>query len=49
MHGFTSNYIRVELPASIARESYDNQIIKVRLKGFNHDKSALKAEILETP
>ena len=49
MHGFTSNYIRVELPASIARESYDNQIIKVRLKGFNHDKSALKAEIQETP
>ena len=49
MHGFTSNYIRVELPASIARDSYDNQIIKVRLKGFNHDKSALKAEIQETP
>ncbi len=49
MHGFTRNYIRVELPASIARECYDNQIIKVRLKGFNHDKSALKAEILETP
>ena len=49
MHGFTRNYIRVELPASIAREFYDNQIIKVRLKGFNHDKSALKAEIQETP
>ena len=49
MHGFTRNYIRVELPASIAKESYDNQIIKVRLKGFNHDKSALKAEIQETP
>ena len=49
MHGFTRNYIRVELPASIARESYDNQIIKVRLRGFNHDKSALKAEIQETP
>ena len=49
MHGFTRNYIRVELPASIAKESYDNQIIKVRLKGFNHDKSALKAEIVETP
>ena len=49
MHGFTRNYIRVELPAAIAKECYDNQIIKVRLKGFNHDKSALKAEILETP
>ena len=49
MHGCTRNYSRGELPASIARESYDNQIIKVRLKGFNHDKSALKAEIQETP
>ena len=49
MHGFTRNYIRVELPASIAKECYDNQIIKVKLKGFNHDKSALKAEIVETP
>ena len=49
MHGFTRNYIRVELPASIAKECYDNQIIKVRLKGLNHDKSALKAEIQETP
>lgn len=49
MHGFTRNYIRVELPASIAKECYDNQIIKVKLRGFNHDKSALKAEIVETP
>ncbi len=49
MHGFTRNYIRVELPASIAKESYDKQIIKVRLKGFNHYNSALKAEIRETP
>ena len=31
MHGFTKNYIRVELPAAEAREEYDNQLVKVRL------------------
>ena len=45
MHGFTSNYVRVELPAHKAREEYDNQIIRVRLGEFNHDKSALKATL----
>ena len=43
MHGFTKNYIRVELPPSMAREEYDNQLIDVTLGGFNHDRSALKA------
>ena len=43
MHGFTKNYIRVELPASLAHEGYDNQLITVRLGNFNHDRSALKA------
>ena len=46
MHGFTENYVRVELPASQAREEYDNQIIRVKLDDFNHDKTALKAEII---
>lgn len=46
MHGFTENYVRVELPASQVREEYDNQIIRVRLGDFNHDKTALKAEII---
>ena len=46
MHGFTRNYIRVELPALKAKEEYDNQLIRVRLGDFNHDKSALRAEIL---
>lgn len=41
MHGFTKNYIRVELPAAMAREEYDNQLMKVRLGDFNHDKTAL--------
>ena len=41
MHGFTANYIRVELPASKAKEEYDNEIMRVKLTGFNRDKSAL--------
>ena len=31
MHGFTKNYIRVELKPSEAREEFDNQLINVRL------------------
>jgi len=42
MHGFTRNYIRVELSPAMAREDYDNQLIQVRLGDFNHDKTALK-------
>lgn len=45
MHGFTRNYIRVELPAALAKEEFDNQLITVKLGGFNHDRSALKAMI----
>ena len=43
MHGFTRNYIRVELSPSEAREEYDNQLLTVRLGDFNHDRTALKA------
>ena len=46
MHGFTRNYIRVELPASASRPELDNQLVRVRLGEFNHDHSALKAEII---
>lgn len=46
MHGFTDNYVRVELPAAKAKEEYDNEIIRVRLTGFNRDKSALICETL---
>ena len=42
MHGFTRNYIRVELPPSDGNDELDNQIITVKLGGFNHDKTALK-------
>ncbi len=41
MHGFTENYIRVEIPAKDAKEEYDNQVLTVRLGSFNHDKTAL--------
>ncbi len=44
MHGFTKNYVRVELSPALSKEEYDNQLIHVRLGGFNHDKSALKVE-----
>ena len=45
MHGFTKNYIRVELSPSEARPEYDNQLMTVRLGDFNHDQTALKAEL----
>lgn len=41
MHGFTRNYIRVEMPAAMAKLEYDNEIMCVRLGEFNADKSAL--------
>ncbi len=43
MHGFTDNYIRVELPND---DSLDNQLIRVRLGDFNEDGTALKGIIL---
>ena len=46
MHGFTKNYIRVELSAKDAREEFDNQLLAVRLNGFNHDQTALKVSII---
>ena len=47
MHGFTKNYIRLELSPSEAREEYDNQLLSVRLGDFNHDKTALRALKIE--
>lgn len=46
MHGFTKNYIRVELPAAQSSDELDNLLIRVRLGDFNHDKTALKCEII---
>lgn len=44
-HGFTENYIRVEiegLPAMM-----DNQLVRVRMEGFNEERTALKAVVIE--
>jgi len=38
MHGFTPNYIRVEVPHDAA---LDNQLVSVRLGDFNADGTAL--------
>lgn len=46
MHGFTDNYIRVELPVGSYNELLDNQIRRVRLLGFNYKKTALRCELL---
>lgn len=45
MHGFTRNYIRVELSPADARPEYDNQLMRVRLGDFNPDKTALRVVI----
>ncbi len=46
MHGFTPNYIRVELPVAQARPEYDNQIMRVHLGGLNAKKDALTVKEL---
>ncbi len=46
MHGFTKNYIRVELSAKDANPDFDNQLIKVRLGELTHDKESLKCILL---
>ena len=43
MHGFTENYIRVEVEGD---GSLDNRVVRVRLGDFNEDKTALKGTIL---
>ena len=47
MHGFTDNYIRVEidLPEGVQSNMLDNTIVNVRLGEFNTDGTALKGEI----
>ena len=41
MHGFTRNYIRVELPAKDTDPTLDNQLVKVRLGELTSDRQAL--------
>ena len=47
MHGFTDNYIRVEidLPEGVQSNMLDNTIVNIRLGEFNSDGTALKGEI----
>lgn len=47
MHGFTDNYIRVELPSSVADDRLDNTIRRVRLTAFVPDGTALRCELAE--
>ena len=43
MHGFTDNYVRVELPYDL---SLDNQLVRVRMGDFNEDGTALMGTIV---
>ena len=43
MHGFTDNYVRVELPYDL---SLDNKLVRVRMGEFNEDGTSLKGEII---
>ena len=47
MHGFTRNYIRVELPREEADPMLDNQIVDVALGDFNYDQTALMGHIIK--
>lgn len=47
MHGFTDNYIRVELAPAQAKPEYDNEILRVRLGDFNAKGDALTADIID--
>lgn len=42
LHGFTDNYIKVELPP---QQGTDNVIVPVRLEGFNADETALRGTL----
>lgn len=44
-HGFTDNYLKVEVSDSAAR---DNELVRVRLGEYNEDGTALCAEILNS-
>jgi threonylcarbamoyladenosine tRNA methylthiotransferase MtaB len=44
MHGFTDNYVRVEMKRD---DTLDNQLVRVKLSDFNEAGDALKGEILK--
>ena len=43
MHGFTADYVRVELERN---DNWDNQLLNVRMGEFNEDGTALKGSII---
>ena len=43
MYGFTDNYIRVEMDHD---DQLDNQLIRVRMGGFNEEGTALKGVLI---
>ena len=45
MHGFTRNYIRVELSAKDADPALDNQLVKVKLGELTNDRQALRVSL----
>ena len=47
MHGFTRNYVRVELPPSQANDALDNKLVTMKLGEFNLSKTALKVNITD--
>ena len=47
MHGFTRNYVRVELPPSKANDALDNKLVTMKLGEFNLSKTALKVNITD--
>lgn len=44
MHGFTENYIRVEIPSD---DALDNKVVQVRLGDWNDEMTALRGTVLD--
>jgi len=44
MHGFTRNYVRVQLPEHLSKPEYDNELLTVRIDDFNADQTAMMVE-----
>lgn len=44
MHGFTRNYVRVQLPEHLSKPEYDNELLTVRISDFNADQTAMMVE-----
>lgn len=44
MHGFTRNYVRVQLPEHLSKPECDNELLTVRIGDFNVDQTAMMVE-----